>query len=325
MDISKYTDRKYLRRINKPGYAGWQFVFQRKNFDETKHFNDLKCGSPDEAYKQAVKYRDDFFKEAAELGILAEERMPLNLSLSSRNTSGIIGISRASRKRKDRNVREEEWLANYKDDDGKPRQKKFTISVHGEKMALYKAIQFRIEFINRVLPGIVSEENRAAIEEHIEELGDLQAYVGELEDDSDVFFFLGTINNPLLENTQKQDILNVRIGQKKFRRLVLDYWGHKCAVTGTGILLGAGHIKPWRDSDNSERLDVYNGLSLSPVYDRAFDMGLISFDAKGQIMISSELQEEVSRLGISESDQICELNFMHQKYLEYHRSVIFKG
>ena len=52
-------------------------------------------------------------------------------------------------------------------------------------------------------------------------------------------------------------------------------WGGRCAVTGLDLplLLRASHIKPWRDSDNRERLDPYNGLLLSPSYDAAFDWG----------------------------------------------------
>lgn len=325
MDDEKYPDRRNLRRINDPSYAGWQFFIERKTYQETKHFNDSKYGSTENAYKEAIKYRDEVLETAKELGILDDDRLPFNLALSPRNTSGIVGVSRRSQKREHRKTREEEWLANYKDDDGKNKQKKFTISVNGEKVALYKAIEFRKDYVKKVCSGVKASESRRLIEEHIQELEDLLSYVQELEDDSDVFFFLGTINNPLLKNTEKQDLLNIRIGQKKFRRLVLDFWGHKCVVTGSSYFLNAGHIKPWRDADNSERLDVYNGLAMSPVYDRAFDAGEISFDERGHILISSRLMKESELLGISPNASIEGLNFLHQKYLEYHRKNIFKG
>ena len=45
-------------------------------------------------------------------------------------------------------------------------------------------------------------------------------------------------------------------------------------ITSTWILI-ASHIKPWRVSNNNERLDVYNGLLLLPNLDKLFDKGYI--------------------------------------------------
>jgi 5-methylcytosine-specific restriction protein A len=56
-------------------------------------------------------------------------------------------------------------------------------------------------------------------------------------------------------------------------------------------LLKASHIKPWRDSDNAERLDIYNGLLLIPNLDSAFDKGYISFDDGGKIIISDMIKD----------------------------------
>jgi hypothetical protein len=330
MDLSRFKDRKFLRRINAKGYSGWQFVFERKTYNETKHFNDNKLGGIDKSYEAAIKYRNDLLEAAGELGLVDESlsgrhTLPLVLTLSPRNTSGIVGVSRASREREGRKAREEAWLSNYKNNEGKHKQQKFSISVHGEKNALALAIKHRRDYEKKVLDELGLEEDIQYVQDHIDELDHLLEYVDDLVDDSDVFFFLGTINNPLLKNTQKQDILNVRIGQRKFRQLVLDYWGHKCAVKSTKWFLSAGHIKPWRDSDNTERLDVYNGLALYPNYDKAFDEGYISFDANGKILISSKIREEITLLGIGENDSISGLNFMHQKYLEYHRNNIYKA
>jgi putative restriction endonuclease len=40
----------------------------------------------------------------------------------------------------------------------------------------------------------------------------------------------------------------------------------------------AGHIKPWRDGSNDERLNGENGLLLTPTIDHLFDKGFISFE-----------------------------------------------
>ncbi|NYT27659.1 MAG: HNH endonuclease [Candidatus Thiodubiliella endoseptemdiera] len=43
-------------------------------------------------------------------------------------------------------------------------------------------------------------------------------------------------------------------------------------------LLTAGHIKPWSHSSNEEKLNPKNGILLSPLFDKLFDMrvGLIT-------------------------------------------------
>lgn len=78
----------------------------------------------------------------------------------------------------------------------------------------------------------------------------------------------------------------------------------------------ASHIKPWRDSSSKERLDVYNGLLLTPSLDKAFDKGLITFDVKGNILISKNFKD-YNLFGINENMKI-KIEEKHKKYLEYH-------
>lgn len=121
---------------------------------------------------------------------------------------------------------------------------------------------------------------------------------------------------------QRTALIEARIGQGRYRANLLDYWNSQCAVTGCDMpeLLIASHIKPWRDSDNKEKLDVYNGLLLSPTYDKLFDKFLISFNEEGEIMISELLSEEnQERLGITGEEHV-ELAPEHQYYIEYHNA-----
>ena len=82
-----------------------------------------------------------------------------------------------------------------------------------------------------------------------------------------------------VSETEREAIVQSRVGQGKFREDLIRYWG-KCAVTGCELIkiLKASHIKPWRYSSNIERLDKFNGLLLIPNLDSTFDNGLISFD-----------------------------------------------
>ena len=129
-----------------------------------------------------------------------------------------------------------------------------------------------------------------------------------------------------LPETERRAVIQSRLGQGKFRTDLIHYWGG-CAVTGCKeiVVLRASHIKPWRKADNNERLDVYNGLLLSPNLDAAFDNGLITFDKTGKIIVSSLLQDEDrEKLGIHSEMYISKLETQHIKYLDYHREKIFK-
>ncbi len=123
--------------------------------------------------------------------------------------------------------------------------------------------------------------------------------------------------------TEKTTLTNARIGQGQFRKNLIKYW-NGCAVTGykNNRLLIASHIKPWRFSENQERLDLYNGLLLLPNLDKVFDKGYISFDMKGKIRISANL-EDPEVVGV-QSDMSIKLSKSHQLYMEYHRNLVFK-
>jgi 5-methylcytosine-specific restriction protein A len=132
--------------------------------------------------------------------------------------------------------------------------------------------------------------------------------------------------NKELRETERESIVQSRIGQGSFRNGLAVYW-EGCAITGCKLfeILKASHIKPWRCSNNAERLDVFNGLLLLPNLDSAFDVGFISFDNEGKIMISGLLNnDDKHRLGINAEMKIRKTETAHLKYLEYHRQNIFK-
>ncbi|EJY0700868.1 TPA: hypothetical protein I7292_24080 [Vibrio parahaemolyticus] len=123
-----------------------------------------------------------------------------------------------------------------------------------------------------------------------------------------------------LSKTEKEELRKSRLGQGVFRRRVLSAWDHKCAVKGTSILLVASHIKPWASSNNEERLSAHNGIALSPLYDKAFDSGLISFQDNGYILMSPVKYKELESLGILPSDRLMKpLSDESKKFLSWHR------
>ncbi|WBA81927.1 HNH endonuclease [Endozoicomonas sp. GU-1] len=134
----------------------------------------------------------------------------------------------------------------------------------------------------------------------------------------------------LIQSTERNDIVNSRIGQGVFRKSLIEYW-KGCAVTDCCFapMLIASHIKPWRDSNDQERLDLYNGFLLAPNLDMAFDSGYISFDSKGKIIISSAFKAVDSySLRITPKLKIKQklLTDKHREYLSFHReNVLING
>jgi len=129
-----------------------------------------------------------------------------------------------------------------------------------------------------------------------------------------------------LSSTEREAIVKARIGQGQFRESLINYWS-ACAVTGCNEqkLLRASHIKPWAKSEVNERLSLYNGLLLSPNLDVCFDLGFISFDDSGKIMVSNELAEkDMNALNINKKMKLANIELEHKKYLAYHRENIFK-
>lgn len=131
------------------------------------------------------------------------------------------------------------------------------------------------------------------------------------------------LKNDEISITEKSTLISTRIGQGKYRNGLIDYW-QGCAITGyTDIsLLVASHIKPWRESNNQERLDPYNGLLLLPNLDKAFDLGYITFQEHGEIVVSATL-ESPDTLGINDT-MILNISAEHQSYMEFHRNNVYE-
>jgi len=129
-----------------------------------------------------------------------------------------------------------------------------------------------------------------------------------------------------IPDTEKQQLVKARIGQGLFREQLLTYW-RKCCLTGCDLpdVLRASHIKPWRDCSNAERLDMYNGLLLSPNMDVLFDKGFISFKDTGEILISPQLPEPVLKSLGGNAKMRVVLKPEHAKYLAHHRANQFIG
>jgi putative restriction endonuclease len=129
------------------------------------------------------------------------------------------------------------------------------------------------------------------------------------------------------DSTQREELINARIGQGTFRMQVLKLWGYRCSVTNSETIdaIRASHIKPWHISTNEERLDPYNGFPLIASLDALFDAGLISFDSSGKLLISCMLKDNEQEIfGIKQASLKRTPTQKTAEYLTYHRTYIFK-
>lgn len=127
--------------------------------------------------------------------------------------------------------------------------------------------------------------------------------------------------------------VKTRVNQSVFRQMVLSNYATKCAITGIDIpqLLLASHIVPWSKNEK-ERLNPENGICLSPLYDKAFDKGIIGINTNFEIILSTELKKKKNtpffnhHFASFENKKIIEpLGYLPRKeFLEYHLDSIFE-
>ena len=152
-------------------------------------------------------------------------------------------------------------------------------------------------------------------------------------------------NGPLVFNygkgKQKNKVLNVegskvnieirkaREGQGKYRELLLQQC-HFCPITKVSDerLLIASHIKPWAASNNKEKVDPFNGYLLTPLYDKLFDRGFITFTNDRHMIISEAISNYTWKLLNIRNDSFIQelpMDEKRAKYLEFHHNNVFKG
>lgn len=128
--------------------------------------------------------------------------------------------------------------------------------------------------------------------------------------------------------TERKGLVTSRVGQGAYRKRIIHRWEYKCAVTGFDKLdvLIASHIVPWSESTNEERLDVDNGLLLSPTYDALFDRHLISFEDRGKIILSNSIEQQAyEKIGVSGDERIKNLSEYNLEYLDRHRNLFYES
>jgi putative restriction endonuclease len=130
-----------------------------------------------------------------------------------------------------------------------------------------------------------------------------------------------------IPETTRQAVILARRGQGEFKKNVLKLEKY-CRLTKVDRVehLRASHCKPWRDANNSERLDGENGLLLTPDADHLFDRGFLSFEDNGDVLVSPVAHvPSLIRMGLDPSKLLNVGSFSagQRSYLEFHRESVF--
>lgn len=134
-----------------------------------------------------------------------------------------------------------------------------------------------------------------------------------------------SIITPEQKETIREALVKIRIGQSQFRTGLLNSPRNSCLFTGITEqnLLIASHIKPWKNSNNEERLDIQNGVLLTPTFDKLFDKFLITFNDQGGLIWSqNRLSAATTTLlqNTLSNDISIEITDSNASYFEFHRN-----
>ena len=129
-----------------------------------------------------------------------------------------------------------------------------------------------------------------------------------------------------LPPTDREAIIRARRGQGLFKQRVMEIENH-CRITRVTnpVHLVASHCKPWRDSNNQERLSGDNGLLLTPSIDHLFDRGFIGFEDNGELIISPVAHRpSLDRMGIDTTGTVNVGGFSsgQKSFLDFHRKMV---
>lgn len=143
------------------------------------------------------------------------------------------------------------------------------------------------------------------------------------EQDSD-----GEKQNKIAEK-KRLEISYARDGQGKYREMLLEQCGF-CPFTmiNDERLLIASHIKPWAAANDEEKIDPYNGYILSPMYDKLFDRGFITFTEEKHLILSACISPFTWKRLNLKNDMYIEALPMDDRrinYLKFHHDSVFKG
>jgi len=115
---------------------GWQVRLQRRGMRYAKYFADRRHGGPEASLEAAKKWRDNL------LTTFSEDERARVCSKSSRNSSGVVGVSKVTIAGAN-GVIYYFWQATWSPSPGQRRSIRFSVKKHGEEEAFRLAVEAR--------------------------------------------------------------------------------------------------------------------------------------------------------------------------------------
>ena len=133
-------DTYAIARIDLPDASthGWQVRLQRRGRKYAKYFGDRPCGGTKAAYRKAVAWRDAVLEKLDS----CEKSAARICQRSSRNSSGVVGVSRIAVSSANGETYFF-WQATWSPEPGARRCVKFSVKRHGDRVAFRMAVDAR--------------------------------------------------------------------------------------------------------------------------------------------------------------------------------------
>lgn len=138
---------KGVIRIDSDSTHGWQVRVYRHGKTYSKLFSDRKCGGKEEAFEQAVAYREEL---QAEVDAMPESEPKRRLITHNKNNAtGVLGVSRTF-KRDRHGHRHEVYAVSWNPAPGEARGTSFSIRKYGEETAFKMACKLRFQKMKEI-------------------------------------------------------------------------------------------------------------------------------------------------------------------------------
>lgn len=156
--MAKEKKNKGISRIDSGSTHGWFVRGYRNGKTYSKLFSDKKWGGKRKAQEAAKEYRNDLLNDLQD--IPSKPRGRRIVFRDSRNTTGVLGVCRTSKKSANGTVNEC-YSVSWRPEPGIQKCTSFSIKKYGEKKAFNMAVAHRKKMLREIYgPGIIRKMNK---------------------------------------------------------------------------------------------------------------------------------------------------------------------
>jgi hypothetical protein len=147
MNSDSTPTTKGISRIDTGSTHGWFVRGYRNGQTYSRLFSDGKCGGREEAFEEAVQYRDKLRKALDDLP--AKPRARRLVRRDSRNSTGVLGVCRTSKKGAN-GTQHDCYSVSWRPEPGKQKCTSFSIRKYGEERAFELAVEHRRKMLETI-------------------------------------------------------------------------------------------------------------------------------------------------------------------------------